>query len=187
MEAVLSCFVLTVGIVTMLILVSKNLQISQNSRDSIIASNLAQEGVELVRNARDNNLADGHDAFCDGTAPPCARPFHADLTHSHVIDAVNNNANLVDGFPVVGGFPVRLFFKNNFYTHDDSGSATKFWRKIIQSHYPNEANSTGRKVISVVTWTGSSTLIGTILVGNYANTCTTANKCVYVEDFLSED
>ena len=63
MEALLATFLLSVGIVAVLSLMASSLRSSMVARDQEIATLLAQEGVELVRNVRDNNWADGNDSF----------------------------------------------------------------------------------------------------------------------------
>src|SRR3990172_3491439 len=62
-EVILAGFVLTVGLLSISALITKSLQNSFENRDAIVAILLAQEGVELVRNVRDNNLAAGGTGF----------------------------------------------------------------------------------------------------------------------------
>ncbi len=65
LEVLLSVFVLLVGLMTIVAVMSGSLRHSYETRDQIIATGLAQEGIELVRNVRDNNLiaSDGFDSF----------------------------------------------------------------------------------------------------------------------------
>jgi Tfp pilus assembly protein PilV len=58
-EVMISMFVMSVGIVTVIGLFSKGFINSQLDRDRIVAAGLAQEGVELVKNVRDNSFARG--------------------------------------------------------------------------------------------------------------------------------
>ncbi|MDO8529622.1 MAG: dockerin type I domain-containing protein [bacterium] len=64
-EVMIACFVLTVGILAMIDLMAISIRNSIGARDQIIASELAQEGMELVRNIRDNNFANDKKAFED--------------------------------------------------------------------------------------------------------------------------
>ena len=41
------------------------------ARKSVIATNLAQEQLEYIRNLRDNNLKKGKDAFCNDPTSGC--------------------------------------------------------------------------------------------------------------------
>lgn len=54
-EVMIAVFVITVGIIGIYALVPRIVSIVFNNRDRFIASQLAREGVELVRNMRDNN------------------------------------------------------------------------------------------------------------------------------------
>src|SRR3989338_5479549 len=58
-EVIISVFVIAVGLVSIIGLIAGSLRESINSRNQTIAANLVQEGVELVRNVRDNNWASG--------------------------------------------------------------------------------------------------------------------------------
>ena len=60
------------GVVSVVAIISKSLQNSFVSRDIIIASQLAQEGVEIVRNVRDNNFARNQPAFSGFSSGSCA-------------------------------------------------------------------------------------------------------------------
>lgn len=62
-EVLLSIFVLSVGLTSIIALVSASLRDSLANNDSIIGTDLAQEGIELVRNVRDNDYAAGNNGF----------------------------------------------------------------------------------------------------------------------------
>ena len=55
LEAMVSIFILLVGVTGSLVLVSSGITNFNISKNRIIASNLAQEGLEIVHNIRDNN------------------------------------------------------------------------------------------------------------------------------------
>jgi hypothetical protein len=55
-EVMVAVFILLFGIVSAMALTTKSINSMVDSRNSIIASLLVQEGVELVRNVRDNNI-----------------------------------------------------------------------------------------------------------------------------------
>jgi len=54
-EVLLSIAVMTVGLLPILASISESFSISIMNRDSVTASGLAQEGVELVKNLKDND------------------------------------------------------------------------------------------------------------------------------------
>jgi type II secretory pathway pseudopilin PulG len=66
-EAVFGIFIVGIISVSFFVVMSKMLKVQNSTRDQIIATNLAQEGIELARNLRDNNwksgLSDGFASF----------------------------------------------------------------------------------------------------------------------------
>jgi len=54
-EVLIAAFILTVGVVSAVTLLTRSIVDTIDSRNLVIASQLAQEGTELVRNQRDNN------------------------------------------------------------------------------------------------------------------------------------
>jgi type II secretory pathway pseudopilin PulG len=55
LEAVIAIYVLTMGLLGIMSLMTQGLQVQQINKNAIISSQLAQEGLELVRNQRDVN------------------------------------------------------------------------------------------------------------------------------------
>lgn len=71
MEVVLAIAILSIGLLGVAKLFAGSLNRTFENRDDIIAAGLVQEGIELVRNKRDNNvLADPNDPF-SGISPTC--------------------------------------------------------------------------------------------------------------------
>jgi len=157
MEVMISAFILSVGLTAVIALMAGNIKNSINARDSIIASGLAQEGVELVRNIRDNNFVNNPE-----------NPFlWLDETGGKKI-AYNE--------PLGNSNTFALYYSGNgFYDHGLGGTVTKFRRKISIANYVDVG--TGRKITSTVWWDGSV---------NVPSSCNIATKCVYVEDILTD-
>jgi len=65
-ETAVAIFVLTVGILTVSSLISYLLSISSIASQKLIASYLALEGIEIVRNIRDSNLLNDDRNWDDG-------------------------------------------------------------------------------------------------------------------------
>jgi prepilin-type N-terminal cleavage/methylation domain-containing protein len=61
LELMIAITVLSVGIVGVFGLIQNTLRSAEDLKSRLIASYLAQEGIELVRNIRDNNWAQGND------------------------------------------------------------------------------------------------------------------------------
>ena len=158
-EVMVSVFILTIGIVAVLDLMAKNIKNSTDSRDSIIASELAQEGVELIRNVRDNYFTAGGGISNLGVRNNCIIDYRGSLTCNFI------------------GFANRkLYYKNNFYVHDSSGSEeTKFYRKIDIENY----GSNGKKITSMTWWNGDASIPA-------AANCNIGKSCIYVEDVLTD-
>ena len=69
LETLVAIYVLLVGIVGVMDITSQNLASGTISKNQLIAANLAQEGIELVRNKRDSNFLERYNS---GLCPwPC--------------------------------------------------------------------------------------------------------------------
>ena len=117
-EIIVVLFIISLGLVGVLTLIVQNIQSQSYNKNNLIAYQLAQEGIELVRKVRDSNWRAG-------------RAF---------------NANLADGeyymdyrdatvYPSTGADSLILKQDSNgFYIHDTVGTASGFSRKIIISN-----------------------------------------------------
>lgn len=77
-EVLIAAAVITVGVLATLNLLYSSRTNERGNRDYIVAAQLAQEGVEIVRNVRDNNFAAGGGGYADissatgaGAQPHC--------------------------------------------------------------------------------------------------------------------
>lgn len=112
-EAAFSIFIVGTILITFMAVMASVYRTEFAKRDLIIASNLAQEGIEIVRNIRDNNWKQGKKAFI-------AAPFLSD--GNYCVDYFGTSAgNCSDKF--------KIDATNGFYNYS-SGSATKFSRTI---------------------------------------------------------
>ena len=165
-EVILSVVVLTVGLLPILGSMNGAFSTSRDSQNTVIAAGLAQEGVELVVNVKDNGVLTSNDAFIgfSGGNHTCRIDYDdAVLSAPATIDIECGNA-LSHDLTLNG---------SDFYVH--AGVAGKFKRKIFINHTGNKDNGTA-SVVSAVYW-------GTH-VPNDKSTCTTANSCVYSEATL---
>ncbi len=135
LEVVVAILIITMGMVGVLSLVIQNIQAQYINKNILIATGLAQEGLELVRNVRDLNwLKQGYvwnqDIVADGTYTIDYRG------RSSISQAVN----------FVGDAGARLYINNevglykNLYTHASSGNTpTNFYRLItvVENPSPN--------------------------------------------------
>lgn len=171
-EVLLSAFILAFTLVVLIGVLSASLRDSIDSRDSIIASALAQEGVELVRNLRDNNwiyLGTGKTSF---TGFPTADAINCRIDKTALI--------LTD--IVCDGYSKVLNYESGFYVHSGS-TATKFRRKIILDYDTNQASTANTLTVrSMVIWNKSSD-------NDFpasSTDCHIGNKCVFTEIVLNK-
>ncbi len=145
-EVLFALLILSIGIVGIISIMTLNIKTATTSRNQIIAAQLTQEGIELVKNLYDNadsRLVAGLNKTID-------------VTGSNInFLAPSDYALYVDG--------------NGFYSHNTSGSVTKFSRKI------DIVNGSGQKTVTSEVWWDSSSSTPPALTA-----CQTSRKCVFV-------
>jgi len=160
-EVMLSAFILSVTLVMLVRAISNSIMYSLDSRNSIIASELAQEGAELVRNFRDNNWAAGKSSF-DSTG------------FSHTSDEnciASYNSTKLNCNQGTSAFALK---HNGRYYNQNSGDGTKFQRRIKVSLSGDEMT-----VYSIVTWNGG-------IPPRDVNKCNSGSKCVFAQSVLDD-
>lgn len=77
-EVIIAAAVMTIGILATLNLLYSSRNTERGNRDYIVAAQMAQEGVEITRNVRDNSFASGGGGYTDissatnaGSQPHC--------------------------------------------------------------------------------------------------------------------
>jgi len=171
-EVLFTLLILTISIVGVTFLMTKNITSVQDSKNQIIASMLAQEGIELVRNLKDNKTLDSNGGGCNytqdlgGGMPRTCNDYRVD------------KGMPVTDFPYYGGGAdaERLYLVDNFYTHTSGATVTKFFRKINFSIEGDNSVSPSTRAITVtsyVTWRN-----GGFESLNLSSECTLGNKCV---------
>ncbi len=139
-ETFVAITILVTAIAGPLTLASKGLQSATLARDQLIASFLAQEGIEFVREHRDNNaLAASRPADWLEGLSACVDPSTCTVDPAPDTVAACNGA-----CPAL-----RLDTSSGFYNYNGSNGATQFTRtiKIIRN-----ANGREAKVYSTVNW-----------------------------------
>ncbi len=161
LEVIISVFLIVIGIVAALSLFSKEIGRLIESRNQIIAGLLAQEGVELVRNLRDNNVLNNKLSFADPRFP-ASNADDCIIDHSFTeLDCDGNSFNDEE----------RLFF-DNVYKHE-SGDETKYKRKIAIVYIDSNA-----EITSMVTWSNDA-------FPDDTDDCNTLNKCAWAQTILT--
>lgn len=120
LEIVVAIFIITMGMVGVLSLITQNIQVQYINKNNLIASQLAQEGLELVRNKRDKNWLEGND-WTYGITPGT---YKVDYTgYIGVVSGVEET---------------RLQQRNDaeqegYYWYGENGANTIFYRLITTS------------------------------------------------------
>ena len=184
-EVMISMFIMSVGIVTVISLFSNGFINSQFDRDRIVAAGLAQEGVELVKNIRDNDFAVGGNGFT-GFGNLSSNRDVCGLDYTDTQFVTTGNISLRNCFGNGGGGNVERRFSlvpsGGYFTnpYSDSGTVTKFARTIYIDY---DSAGPSASVTSMVWWGGNDTLPSGVLDGDnnpsVVSACTAANKCVY--------
>ncbi|MBZ9572491.1 prepilin-type N-terminal cleavage/methylation domain-containing protein [Patescibacteria group bacterium] len=115
LEVVVAIFIITVGIVGALALISQTISSARISSQRLIAAYLAQEGIEIVRSIRDTNWLEGV-VWNSGLG---AGSWEADYTTQDLNDDYDGDFLNIDT-------------NNGLYGYS-SGTQTKFKRRIIIS------------------------------------------------------
>lgn len=174
-EVIIAIAVFTIGITAAFNLALSNYLTDQENFDRVVGSNLAREGIELVRNVRDSNwLRADQNVDCSGS--PCV--WSSDLaSHNYIyldyndIEPVNIDSCLCvnDLDTCIDTCDAELYVDTDgYYNHDDQTSDTRFRRLIklqsicidsggtesIESDNSCDAGDTliGFKVTSRVSW-----------------------------------
>jgi type II secretory pathway pseudopilin PulG len=172
LEILVAGFVFSSGVVAVMALMVNSLNYSIDSRNKVIASQLAQEGIELVRNIRDNGIlvlgASDYSINVDSNIPKNKEKCR-----------ISYDSNFLDCSDAFVDFKLYLnddgFYEA--YTADPFATATDFTRKIKTSSVTTSGTNIERiTVTSFVSWNGQD-----IDISN----CNPASKCIYIEDFLT--
>lgn len=132
-EVITVLFVVSLGLVGVLTLIVQNIQSQRFNHQNIIAYQLAQEGIELVREVRDSNWLTG--ANWDENL--AAGTYYMDYS-----DSVPVTTN--------GGPQVLYLNADNLYTHASSTAvATSSFNRLITLV---DHSTSSKQVISKVTW-----------------------------------
>ncbi len=167
-ETLLASFVLIVGIISIVELASRNIKNIANSRNTIVASELAQEGIELVRNARDNNA--GRRYLDKRQGLPLTDLFRGFSSCGGGIDYSSYYNN---GLSCSSKLNLKVGVDGFYKISNDSSS--NFKRRIILT---SSGTPVTYKVYSLVTW-------GNTPVPTDINKCSISNKCVYSQTELT--
>lgn len=156
-ETMVAISILAIALVGPFTAVQSALTSSYVARDRLVASTLAQEGLEYVRSIRDNNYLAGLD-WLDGFSSTVQNKnlcFGNDPTGFCTVDArlgdFHDEPTAMRGYSQanVGNIPYLKLNSSGLYSYVD-GTDTKFKRTVQINTVPDAAHEI--KVTVVVTW-----------------------------------
>jgi len=142
-EIIVVIFIVSIGILGVMALVVQNVKSQSYNKDNLIASQLAQEGIEMIRMVRDtnwkNNVAFNTNLYPDLGVSPAY--YFMDYTDNKPRSYTGNPAQLI----------LEKDSKGFYHDYDYNGGVeTPFSRIIIISGSPLVGHYL--KVICTVTW-----------------------------------
>lgn len=133
LEVVVALGVIIIGLVGVLVLINFTISSSTVSASKLVAVNLAQEGIELVRNIRDTNWVEDDD--WDDKIKGTGNEIAGRMDYNDGFDELDEyyNPPPADAKDCgVSNEECRLYLDaNGFYSHDSTGQATPFYRLIF--------------------------------------------------------
>ncbi len=135
-ETIVATGLIVVGLVAALALITSSLSYVSDIQNRLVAANLAAEGIEVVRNIRDNNWIQNR-AWNYGISTGVFQTYYNSTALTTLVGS---------------GDPLKLD-ANGFYNYEPFGVTTLYTRKIYITNGPTADLSTNEmRVISTVTW-----------------------------------
>lgn len=192
-EMVIAIFVMVMGIIGAFGAFSSVGILASDSADKLIATYLAQEGIELVRNIRDSNWLE-MDLYETGNLKETLSLEYTTPSWSNKLTNFSNNEFKIDwkngywlDYKNQSKDDYLKVDNNGFYSYEEeTGQKTKFKRKIFITEIPDISQGTNPdtyhilKVKVEVSWDRKANIFEESLV---AGDCQ-PNNCIAVEEVL---
>lgn len=143
-ELIVCLFIINFGMLGVLSLVLQNIKVENTNKNALIAAQLTQEGIELVRNTRDNNWLSREDWKINVA--------NYNNSPTYVVDYLNANNKAVDK---IDNVDARLYLNNSgYYTHDSANNSLTIFSRLISvsEHKIATSASTYLDIKSTVRW-----------------------------------
>jgi Tfp pilus assembly protein PilV len=186
-EVLISAFILTVGLTATTALIAASISNAYDNREAVIAAELAQEGVELIRNVRDQNFA------LEAEGIPAGQGF-AGFSESDKHCRMNSDDTIFT-CTTSQGTPGSSSNKYYLSTPDYPGIGQRFAHTASQSRFGRyiyidySTANLNAEVISYVFWDwGNPGSMPPSIRSNGKDTsrCTLSNKCIFSEAFFTK-
>jgi len=124
LEVIVAILIITVGMVGVLSLVIQNIRVQYIDKNILIASSLAQEGVELIRNIRDLNWLTPGNLWNQGVVGSGA-------DYTYAID-YGGRGSINLAVDAIGDAGAKLYTNSDgFYTHTSTGNTATAFSRLI--------------------------------------------------------
>lgn len=177
-EVMLSGFMLTMGILAAVSLFAAAHQSARNTNSAMIAASLAQEGAEIARNIRDNNIAYRTANWTTGDNCSTNRNGNCDSFNNFPNGAAAVRTVSYDSTVFVNPGSKFLNYAGSGLRYHGVGSFAGFWRVVKVNHAGPPTDPV--RVQSFVSWQSGLTGAWNPTVA----TCNPYNQCVYTEILL---
>ncbi|MEK7557886.1 MAG: prepilin-type N-terminal cleavage/methylation domain-containing protein [Patescibacteria group bacterium] len=122
-ELIVCLFIINLGMIGVLSLVLQNIKVESTNKNALIASQLAQEGLELVRNQRDNNWLSGTVVWTN----------NIDNFPTYIID-YSYKSGAVTGVGEIDDEKTKLYInKDGYYTHESTSNSPTIFSRLISA------------------------------------------------------
>lgn len=190
-EVMIAASIISIGVLAVLQLLYSSLGSLLRDSDAIVATELAQEGLEYAYNVRDNNLANGRPAFPtrgDNKFPgTISRDFCRldSVTPFFILSGVNRNC-----FPNASQSQHRYSLNQVGAFYSFQNVLAKYAR-VLTIELDNTAAPKSAEITSIVWWGGSDVPPTGVFPGVTADSvnlsqCTRINRCVYIRTILED-
>jgi hypothetical protein len=151
-ETVVAVSLVMMTVPAVLGMVTKGITLSSYAKNQMIATYLAEEGIEFIIARRDYNylrkekgdVVNWDDGFVSGTAD--CRTVACTINPTEAIKIVSGSGSIYDPNPIY-----RLYVDSNgFYKHDSAGTITPFSRGVFVKDV--SGNPDEHTITSVVVW-----------------------------------
>lgn len=160
-ELVTSIFVIIVALGGIYLAIQQLIVATSFLPNQLIATYLAQEGIEVIRNIRDTNWIKGEENWKSGLEGYNSEQEGCDIPNGANLSYDSLSLEIYQNLP--------LYIYNNFYRQTTLGKETSFKRRIVINSKTDEKGIEYLEVISYVCWRERGRTHQTKLIENLYN------------------
>ena len=124
-ELIVCLFIINLGMIGVLSLVLQNIKVESTNKNALIASQLAQEGLELVRNQRDNNWL--------GTGGWEDNKDNIVKFSTYIIDYSYKSGNVIAGVGIDDKKTKLYINEDGYYIHESTNNSPTIFSRLISA------------------------------------------------------